>query len=387
MRYVPLVFKNALRNRRRSILTICSIAASFCLLGVLIAMYQALFLADPTPNQAKRLITRNRVSLTQVMPASYKQKIQQVPGVEAVYISQWFGGQYKDEQANRDNMFARFAVEPEDFFRVQQEIVMPDDQRQAFIQERSACIIGKKLADKLGLKIGDRITLVGDIFPGNYDFTLRGIYTSAEDESSMYVHLENLYQSLPAGRRDFAGTFSLLLNSPNDAARVSREVDAMFENAPVQTRTETEQAFLLSFTSFLGNVKLFLFAICGAVTFTILLVSANTMAMSVRERIKEVGVMKTLGFSKGSVLGIILGEAVVISVLGATLGCLIAMVLVRGVAQVAGAFSFQLQTMSLTPEAIGICLALGALVGFVAAIVPAWSAARTPILDTLRYAG
>jgi putative ABC transport system permease protein len=387
MRYVPLILKNALRNRRRSLLTICSIAASFCLLGVLFAMYQALFLADPTPNQAKRLITRNRVSLTQVMPASYKQRIQQVPGVEAVYISQWFGGQYKDEQANRDNMFARFAVEPEDFFRVQQEIVLPEDQKQAFLRERSAAIIGKKQADKLGLKIGDRINLVGDIFPGNYEFTLRGIYTSAEDETSMYFHLEYLFQSLPPHRRDFAGTFTILLASPEDAARVSREVDAMFDNATVQTRTETEQAFILSFTSFLGNVKLFLFAICGAVTFTILLVSANTMAMSVRERIKEVGVMKTLGFSKGSVLGIILSEAVLISTLGAAAGCLIASLLVRGVAEVAGTFSFQLQTMSLTPEAVGLCLALGALVGLVAAIVPAWGAARTPILDTLRYAG
>lgn len=387
MRYVPLILKNALRNRRRSVLTICSIAASFCLLGVLFAMYQALFLAGPTPNQARRLITRNRVSLTLVMPAFYKQRIAQVPGVEAVYISQWFGGQYKDEQANRDNMFPRFAVEPEDFFRVQQEIVIPEDQKQAFLRERSACILGKKQADKLGLKLGDRITLVGDIFPGNYEFTLRGIYNSPEEETSMYFHLEYLFQSLPASRRDFAGTFSILLDSPESASRVSRDIDALFENATVQTRTETEQAFLLSFTSFLGNVKLFLFAISGAVTFTILLVSANTMAMSVRERIKEVGVMKTLGFSRGSVLGIILGEAALISLVGAALGCLIASLLVRGVAEVAGAFSFQLATMTLTLEAITLCLALGALVGLIAAIVPAWGAARTPILDTLRYAG
>jgi putative ABC transport system permease protein len=387
MRYLPLIFKNALRNRRRSLLTICSIAASFCLLGVLFAMYQALFLAEPTPAQARRLITRNRVSLTQTMPAFYKQRIAQVPGVEAVYISQWFGGQYKDEQANRENMFPRFAVEPEGFFRVEQQIKLSDEEKQAFLRERSACLMGKKQADKLGLKVGDRITLVGDIFPGNYEFTIRGIYTSPEDETSMYFNLEYLFQSLPAGRRDFAGTFSILLTSPEESSRVSKEIDAMFENATVQTRTETEQAFIQSFTSFLGNVKLFLFAICGAVTFTILLVSANTMAMSVRERIKEVGVMKTLGFSKGSVLGIILGEAAVISLIGAALGCLIAAVLTRGIAEIAGSFSFQLATMSLTPEAIAICLALGVLVGFVAALLPAWGAARTPILDTLRYAG
>jgi putative ABC transport system permease protein len=387
MRYLPLVFKNALRNRRRSILTICSIAASFCLLGVLFAMYQAMFLADPTPAQARRLITRHRVSLTQVMPAFYKQKILTVPGIEAVYISQWFGGQYKDEQANRDNMFARFAVEPEDFFLVQKDLAIPEDEKQAFIRDRAGCVVGRKLANKLGFKIGDRITLVGDIFPGNYELTVRGIFTSPEDEEYLAFQIENLYQSLGPNRRDFAGNFTILLESPDDAARVSKEVDAMFENATVQTRTETEQAFILSFTSFLGNVKMFLFAICGAVTFTILLVSANTMAMSVRERIKEVGVMKTLGFSKGSVLGIILGEAVVISVLGAALGCLIASGLTRALAAVAGAFSYQLRTMTLTPEAIAICLGLGALVGLIAAVLPAWGAARTPILDTLRYAG
>lgn len=387
LRYLPLVFKNTLRNRRRSLLTICSIAASFCLLGVLFAMYQALFLADPTPGQARRLITRNRVSLTQVMPAFYKQKIQTVPGIEAAVITMWFGGQYKDEQANRNNMFARFAVEPEDFFKVQVEVQIPEDQKQAFIRERSACIVGRKLADKLGFKIGDRITLVGDIFPGNYDMTVRGIYDSSEDAETLYFQLEYLYQSMPASRRDFAGTIGILLASKDDATRVAREVDAMFANATVQTRTETEQAFLLSFTSFLGNVKMFLFAICGAVTFTILLVSANTMAMSVRERVKEVGVMKTLGFSPGSVVGIILSEAVVISIAGAALGCALAAVLVRGLAEIAGAFSYQLRTMTLTPEALMICLALGAVVGFVAAVVPAWGAARTPILDSLRYAG
>ncbi len=385
-RFLPLVFKNALRNRRRSILTICSIAASFCLLGVLFAMYSALYLSEPTPGQALRLITRNRVSLTMIMPSSYKQRIQQVPGVQAIYISQWYGGIYKDARDQR-NLFARFAVEPEDFFKVQTDIVLPEDQKQAFIRERTACIVGRKLAEKHGFKLGDRITLQGDIFPGNMDFTIRGIYDSSEEDESMYFQLEYLYQSLSAGRRDFAGTFSILAASKEDVPRIARDVDEMFKNSTVQTRTETEQAFLLSFTSFLGNVKMFLFAICGAVTFTILLVSANTMAMSVRERVKEVGVMKTLGFTNGSVLGIILAEAVVISILGAAVGCLLAMGLTRVLAEIAGAFSFQMRTMSLTPGAAALCLGLGAIVGLVAALFPAWSASRTRILDSLRFAG
>jgi putative ABC transport system permease protein len=386
MRFLPLIVKNTLRNRRRSLLTICSIAASFCLLGVLLAMYSALYLSEPTPGQALRLITRNRVSLTQVMPAFYKQKIAAVPGIRHLYISQWFGGVYKDDRDQR-NFFARFAVEPEDFFKVETSIQLPEAEKQAFIRERAACIVGRGLAAKFGWKIGDRLPLRGDIFPGDYEFVIRGIYDSSEDSATMYFHLEALYQSLPPARRDFAGTISILVNRVDDVVAVQRQGDALFENAPVQTRTETQQAFLLSFTSFLGNVKLFLFAICGAVTFTILLVSANTIAMTVRERVREVGVLKTLGFTPGRILGIIISEAMLIAGVGAGAGCVLAAVITQGVAAVAGNFSFQLRTMSLTPGATMVCLGLGLLIGVLAAAIPAYSASRTPILDSLRYTG
>ncbi|MCX6594743.1 MAG: ABC transporter permease, partial [Acidobacteria bacterium] len=317
-RYLPLIFKNTLRNRRRSMLTLGSIAASFCLLGTMFAMYEALYHSEPTPSQALRLITRHRVSLTQVMPASYKQRIKQVPGVAALYTSMWFGGTYKDDRDQR-NFFARFAVEPEDFFKVQTDLKMPEEQKLAFMRERTACIVGTKLAEKFGFKLGDRIVLKGDIFPGNYELTVRGIYDSVDDTETLFFNLDYLYQSLPVARRDFAGTFNILVASKEQTGEVSRTVDEMFKNAPVQTRTETEQAFLLSFVGFLGNVKAIVFAICAAVTFTILLVSANTMAMSVRERVREVGIMKTLGFTQGALLGILLGEAMAISLMGAAL--------------------------------------------------------------------
>ena len=386
MRYLPLIFKNTLRNRRRSLLTLGSIAASFCLLGTMFAMYEALYHSEPTPSQALRLITRHRVSLTQVMPASYKQRIKQVPGVAALYTSMWFGGTYKDDRDQR-NFFARFAVEPEDFFRVQRDLKLPEEQKQAFIRERTACIVGTKLAQKFGFKLGDRIVLKGDIFPGNYELTVRGIYDSVDDTESLFLNLDYLYQSLPPTRRDFAGTFNILVASKEQTANVARSVDEMFKNAPVQTRTETEQAFLLSFVGFLGNVKAIVFAICAAVTFTILLVSANTMAMSVRERVREVGIMKTLGFTQGALLGILLGEAMAISLFGAALGCVLASVVAGGVGAAAGSFATQLRNLGLTPVTTGLTLAIGALVGLLAAIVPAWNASRTPILDTMRYTG
>lgn len=387
LRLLPLILKNTLRSKRRSILTILSVTMSFTLLGVLFAMYNALYFSDPTPSQALRLITRNRISLTVVMPSSYKQKIRTIPGVRDLYISQWYGGQYKDQSADRRNNFARFAVEPEDFFKVQTEFVLPEDQKQVFIKERTACIVGRSLADKLGLKVGDRITLKGDIFPGAMELNLRGIFDDPNNDGTLYFNLEYLQQSLPANRRDFAGIFSILAKSKEDVSSIQRDVDEMFKNAPVQTRTETEAAFALSFVSFIGNVKVFLLAICGAVTFTILLVSANTMAMSVRERIREVGVMKTLGFTNGSILTIILGEAVVLSLVGALLGCLVASVLSAGVGANAGPFIAQLRNLSLTPSTIVFILAFSVVVALVSSFGPALNAARTNILDTLKYSG
>lgn len=387
LRYLPLVLKNTLRSKRRSILTILSVMMSFTLLGVLFAMYNALYFSDSTPSQALRLITRNRISLTVVMPASYKQKIKGIPGVQELYISQWYGGTYKDQTANTANNFARFGVEPEDFFKVHTALQIPEEQKQAFIRERAACVVGNSLASKLGLKVGDRILLSGDIFPGTLELTLRGIFKDPDIEDSLYFNIEYLYQSLPPQRRDFAGIFSILARDKESVSSIQRNVDAMFENAPVQTRTETEAAFQLSFVSFLGNVKVFLLAICGAVTFTILLVSANTMAMAVRERVREVGVMKTLGFTNGGILFIILSEAVVLSVVGAALGCLVASLLASGVAANAGAFITQFKNLTLTPPVVAAILAFSVVIALVSSFAPALTASRTNILDTLKYSG
>jgi putative ABC transport system permease protein len=200
------------------------------------------------------------------------------------------------------------------------EIKTPEEQQKAFIQERSACLIGRELARKYNLNLGDKMTLKGDIFPITMEFTVRAIYDYEPEPENMYFNLKYLFESLSKGRRDFAGMFIILADSPDNVPRIGTAVDDLFRNATVQTKTESEKAFQLGFISFLGNIKVFLLSICAAVTFTILLVTANTMAMSVRERIREVGVLKTLGYTNGSVLGIILGEAAVLSLLGGLLG-------------------------------------------------------------------
>jgi len=263
LRFLPLVLKNCWRNRRRTFLTIASISISMCLLGVMIAMYHALYLSDATPEQALRVVTRNKISLTEQMPESYKNRIRQLPGVREVMISQWFGGTYKDPK----NFFARFAVEPDKLFTIYQELKIPSDQRVAFERDRTACVIGRDLATKYNLKIGERITLVGDIFPGNYDFTIRGIFDSPRSSEVMYFSREYLEQSLPERRRGQAGVFTTLIDDPSSSTRIANAVDAEYRNATAQTKTESEQQYLLGFVSLLGNVKVFLIAICGAVMF------------------------------------------------------------------------------------------------------------------------
>jgi putative ABC transport system permease protein len=382
-KYIPLILKNSLRSRRRSLLTILSIGASLCLLGVLGAFYHMFFLEPATENQALRLVVRNRVSLANPLPLAYQQRIQSVPGVRAVTVLQWFGGIYKDNDAR--NFFARFAVEPEKLAVIYPEYRIPEDQRQAFIQERTACLVGSKLANRLGFKLGDRIVLQGDIFAVQLDLTVRAIYESERDNESLLFHFEYLKESVPDYRGEMVSTFVARAQNADDVPRISNAVDAMFRNSPQQTKTESEKAFELSFLSFLGNVKMFLLAVCSAITFTILLVSGNTMAMSVRERVREVGILKTLGFTRGSILGLILAEAMVIALLGGLLGVLIATVIIELMKRAPSTVA-DMSRLAILPSIWGACLVVAVLIGIVSAFFPAWTASRRSIVEALRFA-
>ena len=388
-RYLSLIVKNSLRNRRRSILTIGSIAVSLCILVVLIAMYRAMFQGAPTEAQALRLVCRNRVSLTQTIPIYFRDKIQRIPGVHDVMAWQWFGGVYKDSR-DPNNMFPRFGAEPDHLFNVNTEFQLPDDQKQAFKNLRTGCVISQTLADKLHFNLGDRITLVGDIFPVTLELKVVGIFDEPSHVMILYFNREYLREALPVNspQRDTVGAFLIQADSPADVPRVAEAVDREFETTPFQTKSESEKAFQLSFLAFLGNLKLFIMAIFGAVTFTILLVSGNTISMSVRERIKEVGILKTLGFTPGAILGIVLGESAVISVIGGAIGCLLAAGMCSMIAHSPGSmFMPALKTLGVTPLvgllSLGVALAIGVMSSF----VPAWGASRTSILEALRFSG
>lgn len=383
MQFVSLILKNSLRNRRRTLLTIASVALSFCLLGVLVALYNALFLTEAKDEQALRLVTRHKVSLTLVMPKYYDQRIQQVPGVAAVLPTMWYGGSYRDARDQR-NFFPRFACDPARLFDVYTDFSIDPEQKQAFIRDRRGALAGKTLADKFGWKLGERITLVGDIFPGELELYLRGIFEHPTDDEVLYFPFEYLYEGLPSGRRDFVGTFVILADTPEDVPRVATAIDELFRNSPVPTRTETEKAFALSFLSFLGNVKVFLLALCGAVTFTILLVSANTMAMSIRERYREVGVLKTLGFTQRAVMGLLLGEAAAIAMIGGALGLGLASFLCLGIRSLP-AFVQETKTLAVEPQVAIFCMVFAAFMGIASALVPALGASRASIVDALRF--
>jgi putative ABC transport system permease protein len=381
-RYLPLIWKNSIRNRRRSILTICSLGASLCLLGLLFAVYRALFLADAPPSQALRLVTHHRVSITQALPMSYLARIRQVPGVRAAMVWQWFGGTYKDARDQR-NFFARFAVDSDIFWLMRPEFEGPDEVKKGFERLRTGAVAEETLANRMGWKPGEKIMITGDIFPVNLDLTLVGTFKDPEKAEALYFSREYLRELVGAGRGDTAGAFAVLANSPDDVPKVAKAIDDMFDISSAQTKTESEQAFALSFVSFLGNVKLVLMVVCAAVTFTILLVSANTMAMSVRERIREVGILKTLGFTNGAVLGIILGEAAVIALIGGAVGILLGQGLTFLLRQ-GPAYIQALKTLSITPGVGLVCLAFAMVIGVVSAFIPAAGAARTSILDALR---
>jgi putative ABC transport system permease protein len=381
-----LVLRNALRNRRRSVLTVLSIAASLCILGIVGVLYYAFFLTPADESRALRLIIRNRVSLANPIPRSYQAVVEQIPGVEAVMIFQWFGGTYKDSR-DPNNFFPRFAVEADKLDVIFPEYRVAPDEQQAFLRDRQGCLVGRRLADRANFKIGDRVQLQGDIFPITLELVVRAIYDSDRDNENLIFHYDYLNELMRArgrGMVDVVSNYVVRVGSLADVEPVTQAIDERFRNSPQQTKTETEAAFEMSFLSFLGNVKAFLLIISSAVTFTILLVSGNTMAMSVRERIREVGVLKTLGFNRGRILGIILGESVTLSLVGGVLGLLLAAGLCA-VARQGPSLITDVTRLRLNGPIIAVCLVVAAGIGILSSLWPAAAAARKSIVEALRY--
>lgn len=383
MTLTRFVTKNAFRNKRRSSLTVLSIAFSLLLLTLMMTIWRKFYMDQESAQSAQRLVMRHRVSLTFALPMFYRQKIRTVPGVVGVVPVSWFGGLYKDDKP--ENFFAQFGTDPEEFFKVYPEFRIPADQLTAWQRDRTGVVVDSELAKKYGWKIGDRITLKGTIYPVNLELTIRGIYTAPQPSQSVYFHWKYVEEAV-SWAKDTAGTFGIMAASPQDVSRVASQIDDMFRNSPQPTKTESEKAFQLSFVAMLGNVKAFILSICTAVVFAILLVSANTMAMSIRERTREVAVLKTLGFTRRVILSLFVGEAVTLALIGGVIGAALASFVIYGMAHSPSGGLF-LTGMNVTFPTFLVALVVSALVGFLSAVVPSYHASQENIVEGLRYIG
>lgn len=383
MTLTRFVTKSAFRNKRRSILTALSITFSLILLTLMMTIWRGFYIDKGSAESAQRLITRHRVSLTEFLPIYYREKIRTVPGVIAVVPTQWFGGLYRDDKP--ENFFAQFATDPDEIFKVMTDFKIPDDQLAAWQHDQAGAVLDSELAKKYGWKVGDRITIKGTIFPMNLELTIRGIFTAPRPTITLYFNRKYVEEAVPFFKGK-TGTFGIQAASAGDVSRIASSVDAMFHNSPEPTKTESEKAFQLGFINSLGNVKAFILSICFAVVFATLLVSANTMAMSIRERTREVAVLKTLGFTQRRILGLYVGESVTLTFMGGVVGCLLAMGMVEAVKHIPG-MGFFFLGMKVTGGTFLLAVAVAAMVGLVSALVPAYHAARVSIVEGLRHIG
>ena len=388
MKLYKIVLKNVVRHRLRAALTVLGIATAVMAFGLIRTIVGA-WNAGVAGAAANRMITRHRVSLIFPLPLPYRDEIARVPGVTAVAWANWFGGVYGDRNDFK-NFWPRFAVDPETFFDLYPEFEVPPDQLAAFEKERNACIIGRKLAQQHGFKIGDVITMEGDIFPGRWEFAVRGIYTGRDqsvDETQMFFQWNYLYEQVrqrEPGRPVDAGWYVLRVAPPDAMPRVAAAVDEQFGNSRAPTKTESEREFQQSFVQMSSAIITSLQVISVVIVGIILLVLANTIVMAVRERTREYAVLKTLGFSGRHLVAFIVGEALVVAFAGGVLGVALTFPVVRGFAKALPTF---FPVINVAPSTIALGLGAALFAGLAAATFPANRVVRTPIVVGLRTVG
>jgi putative ABC transport system permease protein len=380
-----LVLRNAFRHKLRTTLTIVGIVVAVTAFGLLRTIVDAWY-AGANASSSARLVTRNSVSLVFSLPLTYAAKLRQVDGVASVTWANWFGGVYQSER----NFFAQFAVDAPTYFGMYPEFVFDADEKRAFMADRTGAVVGRKLAERFGWKVGDQIPLRGTIFPGTWTFNLRAIYDGAEpgtDTSTLFFHWSYLNETLKRRfprRAEQAGVFLEQLADPERAAEVSKAIDAQFANSLAETLTETEKAFQLGFVAMAQTILLAIEAVSFVVIVIIMAVMANTMAMTARERSAEYATLKALGFSGGYVATLIVAESLAIAVTGGLLGIVASVPLTGAFAATVGSL---LPSVHVSAQTSALQFGAAIVVGLVAAAVPAWRCARVRIVDGLRAVG
>ena len=382
-KYLPLLWANLGRKKLRTGLTLASIIVAFLLFGLMQTLRVALT-GSPELAGADRLMTMHKMAIIQPLPESYLNRIRAVAGVKVATSMDWFGGVFRDDR----NQISAFAVEVDTFFSVYPEYTLPPGQKEAWLKDRAGTIVGKMVAERNGWKVGDTIPMRSNIWVqkdgGNvWPMKVIGIYDAGNgDNQSVYFHREYLDESRGGGvPRGTIGWVVLRIADPAKADSIARTIDSQFANSSTETKTATEKAFIQSFANQMGNIGALLTGIAGAVFFTMLLVTANTMGQSIRERLNEIGVMKTLGYSNASVTGLVLGEAVLVTALGGAVGLLLAWLFSTAIGSAVAQF---FPVLGMPPSTFALGAALIVVLGVAAAALPCTQAAQLKIVDALR---
>lgn len=381
MHILKLIFRNTLRHKLRTVLTVFGVTIAILAFGILRTLVSAWYSGVDASSSA-RLITRNAISLVFSMPISYKEKIRQIPGVKRVSYAIWFNGTYISEK----NFIPNFAIEPKTFLELYPEYLLPEDRKIAFFNDRKSAIAGQKVAERFKWKIGDIVTLKGTIFPGTWEFILQGIYCGAEkstDETQLFFHWnylnENLKKTAP-NRADQTGVYIIGINNPEQAAEISEAVDKTFKNSLAETLTETEKAFQMSFVTMTEAIVTVIQLVSFMVIIIIMAVVANTMAMTARERIGEYAIMKTLGFGGWHIALLIFGESLAITMTGCTLGVILTF---PGARYFSSGMASYFPLFSVSPMTILLDVLASFFVGLIAAAFPTWRAVQIRIANGL----
>jgi putative ABC transport system permease protein len=380
MKFRALIVANLFRKKVRLALTIGSFAVALFLFAFLAVVRDA-FGRGADVAGADRLVIINRTSIINPLPLAYRDKILRIPGVKVITHDNWFGGIYQDEK----NFFPQFVIDPENQRQVFPELIVPDDQWNAFLKDRQGVIVGQRTAERFGWKIGDRIPLKSTIWGnGNWEFNLVGIYHGKrpqDDETQFWFQWDYFQEHVPDRAKGNVGWYTLRLDTPDDAVRVAKAIDNEFANSPYETKTETESAFAAGWVKQFGNIRFLIVSIGLVVFFTLLLVTGNTMAISVRERTGELAVFKAIGFSDRSVLFFVLTESIVIALIGGLLGLGLA---ILSVPVLTKGLSGLLPPLILKPEILLFGLAVAILVGIASGLLPGVGAMRLRIVNALR---
>ncbi|MCX7886514.1 MAG: FtsX-like permease family protein [Verrucomicrobiae bacterium] len=381
MTVAGFIVRNAFRNKRRLLLTLLSVGVSLFLFTLLQTALRELTQPAQTDDSALRIIVRHKVSVGNALPVRYKARIERIPGVRICSRFTWFGGIYKDPK----DFFPQFAVDADKIADIFTEAQFDPQELAAFVKDRTGCIVGVKTMERFGWKVGEKITLQGTVWPCDPQLTIRGVYRGGIDETNLFFHHDYLDEL--CRRPGIVHMFWVRAENKECIPELIQRIDEIFANSDAETKTETERAFVLEFVSLIGNVKMLIGSICSVIVFTMILVAASTMSMAIRERTREIAILKAIGYGNWQIFSLILAESFALAVAGGFLGCFGAWFGTWWLLQhfnITAISNGMFVKFEVTPHIVAGGMLIAALLGIISCIVPAYTSLRTSVADGLK---